>query len=75
MNFIESMGDEPTEDYGLSTLYNFVYCSRVAAGIDKAAVDRIVAIAHRHNPANGITGLLVFGSGIFSSGWRVRARM
>ena len=65
MTTIESLGDEPTEDYGLPTLYNIVYCSRVAAGIDQAAVDRIIAVAHRVNPVKGITGLLVFGSGIF----------
>ncbi len=65
MNVIESMGDEPTEHYGLSPLHNIVYCSRVAAGIDQAAVDSIIATAHRLNPIKGITGLLVFGSGIF----------
>jgi hypothetical protein len=35
------------------------------AGLDKAAVDGIIAVAQRRNPVNGITGLLVFGSGIF----------
>lgn len=65
MSVIESMSDEPTEDYGLSTLYNLVYCSQVADGIDQAAVDRIIAVAQRVNPVKGITGLLVFGSGIF----------
>lgn len=65
MNIIESMSDEPTEGYDLPTLYNLVYCSRVAAGVDQAAVDRIIAVAHRCNPVKGITGLLVFGSGIF----------
>ena len=46
-------------------LYNLVYCSRAAAEVDDAAVARIIASARRRNPALGITGLLVFGSGIF----------
>jgi hypothetical protein len=46
-------------------LYNLVYCSRAKAGLDDAAVDRIVQSSHRRNPERGITGLLVFGSGIF----------
>ena len=60
-----SHGDEPTSALPLPTLYNVVYCSRAAAQIDEAAVARIVATARRRNPALGITGLLVFGSGIF----------
>lgn len=46
-------------------LYHLVYCSRAAPGIDEDAVGRIVATARRHNPQAGITGLLVFGSGVF----------
>jgi hypothetical protein len=57
--------DEPHEAYGLPALYSFSYCSRATAGVDRAEVDRIIAIAHRHNPRLGITGLLVFGGGIF----------
>ena len=57
--------DEPTGDFGLSTLYNLVYCSRAAAVLDKGAVDDIIAVAQRRNPLHGITGLLVFGGGIF----------
>ena len=65
MNFGDSVGDEPTAAFNLPTLYNLVYCSRAVAGIDKAAVDRIIAVARHRNPLKGITGLLVFGSGIF----------
>lgn len=57
--------DEPISGHALPLLYNLVYCSRAASGVDKAAVDRIIASARRRNPAWGITGLLVFGSGIF----------
>jgi hypothetical protein len=42
-----------------------VYCSRASEGVDGEAVDRIIKSSHRLNPARGITGLLVFGSGIF----------
>jgi hypothetical protein len=60
-----SMSDEPTDGFSLPTLYNLVYCSRAAAGIDDEAVNSIIAVAQRRNPVKGITGLLVFGTGIF----------
>ena len=47
-------------------LYTVVYCSRASAGVDAAEVDRIVATARRLNPARGITGMLVYGSGVFT---------
>jgi Sensors of blue-light using FAD len=46
-------------------LYNVVYCSRASAGVDAAVVDAIITTARRFNAANGITGMLVFGSGVF----------
>ncbi|GJE60611.1 BLUF domain-containing protein [Methylobacterium trifolii] len=49
----------------LPALYHFVYCSRAADGVDDAEVGRIVEAAQRHNHARGITGVLVFGSGVF----------
>lgn len=58
-------GDEPTTALPLPSLYNLVYCSRAAADVGDADVERILASARRRNPAWGITGLLVFGSGIF----------
>jgi hypothetical protein len=57
--------DEPHADYGLSAIYNFVYCSRAAPEIDQQEVDRIIASSQRNNPRKGITGLLVFGGGVF----------
>ena len=57
--------DEPLSGYAFPLLYNMVYCSRATAGVDDAAVARIIESARRFNPAQGITGLLVFGSGIF----------
>jgi hypothetical protein len=60
-----SASDEPGAGHYYPPLYNLVYCSRAAAGVDDAAVDDIIRSARRHNPAQGITGLLVFGSGIF----------
>jgi Sensors of blue-light using FAD len=58
-------GDEPMSGHTHPLLYNMVYCSRATPGIDADAVDRIIATSRRHNPARGITGLLVFGSGVF----------
>jgi hypothetical protein len=58
-------GDEPLRGFGLRPIYQVVYCSRASEGVDGEAVDRIIKSSHRLNPARGITGLLVFGSGIF----------
>ncbi len=60
-----AQGDEPRAVFNPPALYNLVYCSRATAGVDAAAVDRIIATARRRNPEYGITGMLVFGSGIF----------
>ena len=63
--FQHLQGDEPGIGRALPPLYNLVYCSRATAGVDDAAVQRIVGTARRQNAIHGITGLLVFGSGIF----------
>ena len=60
-----SQGDEPLSGRAYPLLYNVVYCSRAAAGVDGTDVDRIIESARRHNAAHGITGMLVFGSGVF----------
>jgi hypothetical protein len=60
-----SHGDEPGSGQAFPVLYNMVYCSRATAGVDDAAVARIIEVSKRSNPERGITGLLVFGSGIF----------
>lgn len=60
-----SQSDEPLSGHAFPLLYNVVYCSRAAKGIDDAAVQRIIENSRRQNPAQGITGLLVFGSNIF----------
>jgi hypothetical protein len=57
--------DEPIPGSRPPLLYNIVYCSTATAGIDSVAVADIIAYARRNNPAHGITGLLVFGGGIF----------
>jgi Sensors of blue-light using FAD len=62
---IHANSDEPMSGYAFPLLYNVVYCSQATAGVDDAAVARIIESSHRGNPARGITGLLVFGSGIF----------
>jgi hypothetical protein len=63
--FHMSHGDEPLSGSGYPLLYNLVYCSRATAGVGAADVDRIVESSRRRNPEHGITGMLVFGSGIF----------
>ena len=47
------------------SIHNLVYCSRAVQNMDKEALEKIIAAAKHHNPQSGITGLLVFGSGIF----------
>lgn len=46
-------------------LDTFVYCSRAAEGVDDVEVDRIIERSQRRNAARDITGVLVFGSGVF----------
>lgn len=60
-----SHGDEPGFGHAFPSLYNVVYCSRAIPGLDAAAVQGIIATARRWNPEHGVTGMLVFGSGIF----------
>ena len=54
-------------DEGQSTqsIHHIVYCSKAVHHMDKEALEKIIATAKHHNPRFGITGLLVFGSGIF----------
>ena len=56
---------DPDYDDTAPTLYTFVYCSRAAEGVDDAEVDRLIESAQRYNLTCGITGVLVFGSGVF----------
>jgi hypothetical protein len=58
-------GDEPGSGPREPLLYSLVYCSRAAAGVDDAEVARIIASARSHNPRKEITGMLVFGGGLF----------
>jgi len=63
--FHEPRGDEPGYGSTLPTIYSVVYCSRASADIDEAEVQRIVTKSQVWNARHQITGLLVFGSGIF----------
>jgi Sensors of blue-light using FAD len=51
--------------YAEPVLDTFVYCSRAADGVDDTEVDRIIELSQRRNVARDITGVLVFGSGVF----------
>lgn len=55
----------PDGEFAAQTLQYFVYCSRAAKGVDDLEVARIVAFSQRRNVARGITGVLVFSSGVF----------
>lgn len=58
------LGDDDSE-YAALTLETFVYCSRAAESVDDAEVNRLIEFSQRRNVARGITGVLVFGSGVF----------
>ena len=58
-------GDEPYAGQNYPLLYNTVYCSRASQGVGQSVIDDIIRSAQRHNSENGITGLLVFGCGVF----------
>jgi len=68
---ILSMFDEigfprgPELDDSEPMLDTFVYCSRAADSVDDAEVDRIIEWSQRSNVDRHITGVLVFGSGVF----------
>lgn len=55
----------PDSEVDALTLQYFVYCSRAAEGVDDLEVERIVEFSQRRNVARGITGVLVFSSGVF----------
>ena len=56
---------DPDYDATAPTLYTFVYCSRAADSVDDVEVNRLIELAQRYNLTSGITGVLVFGSGVF----------
>ena len=60
-----SAGPGPGPADPLPRLHQTVYCSLASEGVDEHAVARIVEQARAANPGLGITGMLVFGSGIF----------
>lgn len=57
--------DEPGFGQQPPLLFNVVYCSRAAADVNADVVDSIIASSQRNNPRWGITGMLVFGEGVF----------
>jgi hypothetical protein len=46
-------------------LETFVYCSRASESVGDVEVDRLIQFSQRRNVTRGITGVLVFGSGVF----------
>ena len=53
------------EGQSSQSIHHIVYCSKAVQHMDKEALEKIITTAKHHNPRFGITGLLVFGSGIF----------
>ena len=64
MSDLERLDDELGHG-GEALLYSLVYCSRAADGIGDADIARILESARRRNPMLGITGVLVYGGGVF----------
>ena len=52
-------------DHAAPILETFVYCSRAAQQVDDVEVGRIIEWSQRRNVARDITGVMVFGSGVF----------
>jgi hypothetical protein len=46
-------------------LIRLVYASRVAAGVDAAAIRAILGASQNNNARDGISGMLCFSSGVF----------
>ncbi|UYV17286.1 BLUF domain-containing protein [Porphyrobacter sp. ULC335] len=57
--------DDADLDPDAILLETFVYCSRATDDVDADEVSRLVAFSQKRNVARGITGVLVFGSGVF----------
>jgi Sensors of blue-light using FAD len=57
--------DDELRHGGDPLLYMLTYCSRAADGLGDEDITRILASARRRNPVLGITGVLVYGGGLF----------
>ncbi|MEE4110405.1 MAG: BLUF domain-containing protein [Halieaceae bacterium] len=56
---------EADPGYAAIALETFVYCSVASEGVGDVEVDRLIEFSQRRNAARGITGVLVFGNGVF----------
>ncbi len=52
-------------DSATELLYSVLYCSHASPTMDEAGMAEIIETSRRNNPACGITGLLVYGGGMF----------
>lgn len=57
--------NDPEDAFKEHLIFNLVYCSHVSEGVTSSDVDAIIATSRRRNALLGITGILVFGSGVF----------
>ena len=65
MNKQPAQYNDPEDAFKEHLIFNLVYCSQLSEGVDSSDVDAIIASSRRRNAALGITGILVFGSGVF----------
>lgn len=54
-----------SEPIGSSSIHNVLYCSHATGVMTDEALARIVRASQQNNPGRGITGLLVYGGGMF----------
>lgn len=47
------------------SLVRLIYCSRFAPGLSAADIEKILEQSRKNNPAQGITGVLCYGPGVF----------
>lgn len=57
------MGNTDNDETGL---YSLLYCSEATPAMSDDDIPRIIGSAWRHNPKAGITGLLMYGGGMFA---------
>lgn len=57
--------DEPNFKPPALPIFNLAYFSQAAEGVDSYDIENIVAASHRNNARHGLSGVLIFGKGIF----------
>jgi len=58
-------GEGADPEHSVVALETFVYCSRASEGVGDLEVQQLIEFSQHRNAERGITGVLVFGSGVF----------